>query len=119
MNREVDQKPTRWIIDFGMMAKEEAEEFAGAIRHVRKHVYPVRKENRRESYAENLVAVREPRARSCGRRSRRIDARLRDPRVSPHLLVTRQTQQICFDSQLMVVAALGLLSLRHPPVGRA
>lgn len=42
VNREIDQQPTRWIIDFGKMPQEEAESFRGAMRHVRKHVYPTK-----------------------------------------------------------------------------
>jgi hypothetical protein len=103
VNREVDQHPTRWIIDFGMMTLEEAERFAGAIRHVRKHVYPVRKNNRREAYAKYWWRFVE------GRRGLRVAIAelphvLVIPCVSPHLIVSLQDSAICIDHQLMVVA---------------
>jgi len=40
VNREIDQGATRWIIDFGAMPKDEAEDtYEGAFRYVQKHVY--------------------------------------------------------------------------------
>lgn len=60
VNQEVDQKATRWIIDFGLMEKDEAAEFTGAFRYVQKHVYPIRKSNRRESRARNWWRFAEP-----------------------------------------------------------
>jgi hypothetical protein len=53
VNRDIDQQPTRWIIDFGMMEKDEAEQYGGAFRHVQRVVYPIRKDNRREAYVKN------------------------------------------------------------------
>jgi hypothetical protein len=102
VNREIDQQPTRWIIDFAMMTKEEAEEYPGAMRHVRKHVYPIRKENRREAYAKNwwrFVEAR-PGLRDALQGTTRV---LALPAVSPHLIVSYQKSSTCFDHQLMVV----------------
>lgn len=109
VNREVDQKPTRWIIDFGMMTKAEAEKFPEAFKYVRKHVYPIRKENRRESYAKYWWRFVEPRS---GMRSAIKDLKhvLVIPSLSPHLIVSRQRNDICFDHQLMV---LGLPDYYH------
>jgi hypothetical protein len=103
VNREVDQRPTRWIIDFAVMEKDEAEHLSGAMRHVRRHVYPIRKENRREAYARNWWRFVEPRPglRASTGKVRRV---LVIPCVSPHLVVSRQDAAICFDHQLMVVA---------------
>lgn len=103
VNREIDQKPSRWIIDFATMELQEAEEYAGAMRHVRKHVYPIRKENRRESYAANwwrFVETR-PALRAALKKCQKA---LVIPRVSPHLIVDAQSSRIVFDAQLMVVA---------------
>ncbi|NUQ78978.1 MAG: class I SAM-dependent DNA methyltransferase [Polyangiaceae bacterium] len=102
VNREIDQQPTRWIIDFGMMTQEEAEEFRGAMSYVRKHVYPVRSQNRRESYAKHWWRFVEPR-RGLREAIRRLKHVLVIPCVSPHILVSRQRASICFDHQLMVV----------------
>jgi len=102
VNREIEQRPTRWIIDFGTMSQEEAEAFPGAMRHVRKHVYPSRKENRREAYAERwwrFVEAR-PGLRAAVRGLTHV---LVLPRVTAHLIVSRQDSQICFDQKLMVV----------------
>lgn len=103
VNREVDQRPTRWIIDFGTKEKEEAERFVGAMRHVRKHVYPVRKNNRRESRARNWWRFAEP-APNLRAAMRGLVQALVMPCVSPHLIVSRQDAAVCFDHQLMVVA---------------
>ncbi len=103
VNREVSQKPTRWIIDFGTMSKEEAEGFKGAMRYVKKHVYPLRKENRRESYAKYWWRFAEARPGM-----REVLQGMKDvlvvPCVSPHLTLVRQSTDICFDHQLMVIA---------------
>lgn len=103
VNREMNQKPTRWIIDFGMMPKDEAEAFHGAMRHVRKEVYPIRKKNRRELYAERWWRFVEPRP---GLRDALEDRPyvLVIPRVSPHVIISKQMSEICFDGQLMVIA---------------
>ncbi len=103
VNREIDQRPTRYIIDFGAMEKEEAEGYTGAMRHVRRHVYPVQKNNRRETYAQHWWRFVEARV---GLREA-IEGQsfvLVIPRVSPHLIVCRQPNTSCFDGQLMVVA---------------
>ncbi len=102
VNREVDQTPTRWIIDFGTMTKEEAETFPGAMRWVRKYVYPTRKENRREAYAERwwrFVEAR-PGLREAIQGRKHV---LVIPCVTAHLIISRQNANICFDHKLMVV----------------
>ncbi|MFO0755534.1 MAG: DNA methyltransferase [Byssovorax sp.] len=103
VNREVEQRPTRWIIDFGTMTKEDAEGYAGAMQHVRRYVYPVRKNNRREIYAERwwrFVEAR-PGLREAIRSHKHV---LVMPCVTSHLIVSRQAADICFDHKLMVVA---------------
>ncbi len=103
VNREIDEKPSRWVIDFGMMDLEESEQYAGAIRHVRKQVYPVRRNDRRESRAKRWWRFAEP-APNLRKAAAGIPALLVMPRVSPHLIVSRQSSRVCFDGQLMVVA---------------
>jgi hypothetical protein len=103
VNREIDQRPMRWIIDFGARTKEEAEPFRGAMQHVRKYVYPVQSQNRRERRARNWWRFAEPAPnlrRAMGSRGQALVI----PCVSPHLIVSRQRASICFDHQLMVVA---------------
>ncbi len=110
VNREVEQGPTRWIIDFGTMTKEEAEQFPGAMRHVRKHVYPVQSKNRRESRAKNWWKFAEaaPNLRHALESRKKV---LVMPRVTPQLIVSLQSTDICFDGQLMVVALSGYYEL--------
>ena len=55
-----------WIIDFGVMTKEEAEQFSGAMLYVRRHVYPVRKENRREEAKSGVGIGNQGQAPSIG-----------------------------------------------------
>jgi hypothetical protein len=110
VNREIDQSPTRWIIDFGTMTKEEAEKFQGAMRHVRKYVYPVQSKNRRESRAKSWWRFAEaaPNLRLALEGRKKV---LVMPRVTPHLIVSLQSTDICFDGQLMVVALSGFYEL--------
>jgi hypothetical protein len=110
VNREIDQGPTRWIIDFGMRTKEEAEQFPGAMRHVRNYVYPVQSKNRRESRAKSWWRFAEaaPNLRLALAAREKV---LVMPCVTPQLIVSRQSSDICFDHQLMVVALSGFYEL--------
>jgi len=103
VNREVAERPTRWIIDFGTMSKEEAQRYKGAMRHVRKYVYPTRKNNRRPMYAEYWWRFVEPRPGLRNALAGRTQV-LVIPSVGPHLHVSRQATTTCFDHQLMVIA---------------
>ena len=52
----------KWIVDFGsMMTKEAAALYEAPFQYVRKHVYPMRLRNRRESYRLNWWRHMEPR----------------------------------------------------------
>lgn len=102
VNREVDQRPTRWIIDFGTMEKEEAEKYAGAMRHARKYVYPTRRENPREANMKSWWQLWRP-ASDLRTTLGKAKHALVISRVSPHLVVSRQSAKICFDGQLMVI----------------
>ncbi|MCC6748147.1 MAG: class I SAM-dependent DNA methyltransferase [Deltaproteobacteria bacterium] len=103
VNREIDQQPTRWIIDFGSMSKDEAERYPGAMRHVRKHVYPVRKQNPREKDFKNWWQFwrASPNLREALKGMKHAVV---VPCVSPRLIVSRQPTATCFDHQLMVIA---------------
>ncbi len=106
VNREINQRPSRWIVDFGIMSKDEAEKFPGAMRHVRREVYPTQSKNRREAYARHWWRFSEarPGLRRATSAHRNV---LVIPRVSPRLIVARQSNSNCFDCQLMVVALEG------------
>lgn len=103
INREIDQKPTRWIIDFATMGKEEAERFAGAMHYVRKHVYPGRKNNPREKDFKNWWQFW--RAGTDLREAiKPMRSVLALSRVSPHLAISRQPAEQCFDCAVVVIA---------------
>jgi type II restriction/modification system DNA methylase subunit YeeA len=46
------QNRGKWTIDFGLMPEEDASLYEMPFEYVRQHVYPVRSQNRRASYAE-------------------------------------------------------------------
>ncbi|MBI3070574.1 MAG: class I SAM-dependent DNA methyltransferase [Deltaproteobacteria bacterium] len=106
VNREIDQSPTRWIIDFAMMEKEEAEQFKGAMRHVRKHVYGIkhgatdRKTDSEKTRWWQFVRPR-PELREAIEGKSHV---LVIPCVSPRVIVSRQRNDACFDHALMVIA---------------
>ncbi len=106
VNREIEQRPTRWIIDFALMTKEEAEAFPGAMKRVRREVYPTQSKNRRESYARYWWRFSEARP-GLRRGTEAVDNVIVIPRVSPRLIVSRQANTSTFDCQLMVVALEG------------
>ncbi len=116
VNREIDQQPTRWIIDFAAMEKAKAMKHPGAWRWVQKNVYPTRSKNPRESYmAEWWQFWRSsPNLRTAIKGMKHV---LVIPAVGPHLMIVRSRANVCFDHQLMVVALesfyhLGLLQSR-------
>ncbi len=105
VNREIEQRPTRWIIDFGTMTREEAEAHTGAFRYVQRHVYQNkqgqadRKTNTEKTRWWQFVRPRaEMRAAIVG-----LTHVLVMPCVTTHLIVSRQNADICFDHKLMVV----------------
>ncbi len=102
LNREVGQGSTRWIVDFGVLSKEEAERFPGAMRHVKKYVYPVRKENRREAYAERWWRFVEARPGLRAHLATMPEVLVLS-RHSPALVIARSPSNVCFDSALMVI----------------
>ena len=95
---------TMWIIDFGAsMALEEASEYEGPFEYVRKHVYPVRKDLRRENHrkywwlhAESRPGMR----RALAGLSRYIVT----PRVSKHRVFAWQLPEVLTDSAAVAIA---------------
>lgn len=113
VNREVDQGPTRWIIDFGARDRAEAQSFLGAFRHVQRHVYDAKhatSDRKTEAEKSRWWQFVRPRSdlRSATERLKRV---LVLPRVTPQLIVSLQSTDICFDGQLMVVALSGYYEL--------
>jgi len=106
VNREVEQGPTRWIIDFATMEKADAEQHRGAFRHVQRFVYAARQgDTDRKTEAEKKRWWQFVRPRTDLRAAiEGLPEVLVIPRVSPHLIVSRQPAGTCFDGALMVVA---------------
>ena len=94
----------KWIVDFGWtMSNGDAALYEEPFRRVKKHVYPVRQENRREAYREYWWRHVEPRQgmwRALGNLSRYIAT----PRVAKHRLFVWCDARICPDSALIVIA---------------
>jgi hypothetical protein len=116
VSREVDQGPTRWIVDFGTMSREEAERFPGAMRWARERVTIARARSAREKHLTSYWRFWRP-APSLRRAVDGLARVLVMPCVGPHLLVARKEGDLCFDHQLMVVAlpdpyAFGVLQSR-------
>lgn len=106
VNREIDQEPTRWVIDFGMMTKEEAERYPGAMRHVRKNVYAVKhsgSERKTEGELGRWWQFVRPRPEMRAALEP-LDEAIVVPCVSPRMIAVRKSTSICFDHQLMVIA---------------
>jgi hypothetical protein len=106
VNREIDQKPTRWIIDFNVMGREEAAQIKGAFRYVQKLVYEAKHAaSDRKTQGEldrwwQFVRTRADLRKSLIGKETAIII----PCVAPNLVVTMQPTTVCFDHQLMVIA---------------
>ena len=61
ITEDPEQRPRRFIIDFGMRTLEEAMQFPEALRLVRERVKPTREENNREAYRRYWWRFAEPR----------------------------------------------------------
>ena len=55
------QRPSRWVIDFGLRRLEEAQAYPAALTIVRERVKPERERNNRKSYREKWWIFAEPR----------------------------------------------------------
>lgn len=105
VNRAIDQQPSRWIIDLGLMDKGEAEAFPAVMKHLRKHVY-----SRKHGDTDRKTAGERKRWWQFVRPRPELRTALTDlghalvmPRVGPHLIISRQETTVAFDCQLMVV----------------
>ncbi|HVX34353.1 MAG TPA: DNA methyltransferase [Solirubrobacterales bacterium] len=66
ITEEPEQRPRRYIIDFGMRSLEEAMAYPEALRLVRERVKPKRDENNREAYRRYWWRFAEPRPKMHG-----------------------------------------------------
>jgi len=79
----VQRSRGKWTIDFGLLPLEEACKYEFPFEYVKKHVYPIRSNNRRASYAERWWQYAEARPGmrvALGGKTRYIAT----PRVSKH-----------------------------------
>lgn len=67
ITEEPEQRPRRYVIDFGMRSLEEAMTYPEAIRLVRERVKPKRDENNREAYRRYWWRFAEPRPKMRAR----------------------------------------------------
>jgi hypothetical protein len=124
LNRETDQAPTRWVIDFGMMNREEAERYVGAFRHVQRHVYPSRIANKRESNMSRWWAFWRP-GPDLREALKPLHRCMVLSRVTKHFILAFAPTDICFDQRLFVFALsdwyhFGILHSRlHETWGRS
>jgi type I restriction-modification system DNA methylase subunit len=103
LNRKIDQSPSKWLIDFALMDKPEAEKYKGAFRFVQRNVYPIRTENRRESYAKYWWRAQEPR-RQMRENLMGKERYLAISRVTPHLYFTFVEGDVLADTSIVTVA---------------
>jgi hypothetical protein len=102
---DVTRRPrSMWIIDFGInMPIEEAALYELPFEYVKKHVYPIRRENNRRAYADRwwIHAEARPSMRSAIAKLERF---IVTPHVSSHRLFVWLEAGIVPDHQLIVIA---------------
>lgn len=93
-----------WIIDFGIdLSENEAAQYFEPFEYIKKHVYPERQTNRRESYKENWwihVETRRSMRQALAKRPYFIVT----PTMSKHRLFVRLSKDVLPDHQLIVFA---------------
>ena len=116
ISRDPEQRPSRFILDFATRTLADAREHPGALAHVRRHVLPQRRVNPREAAMPRWWQFWRPAPalRRALATTRRV---LVIPSLAPHLLVSRQPSNLCFDHQLIVITLadpyhLGVLQSR-------
>lgn len=95
--------PSMWIIDFGNMTEAEAAQFKAPFAHVRQHVLPERKGNKRETYAKYWWRHVEARPAMLNALSA-LPRFLVMARVAKHQMFVWQQRPLLPDSQLFAFA---------------
>ncbi len=110
ISRDPQQQPSRSIIDLATLTLAEARHHPGALAHVRRHVLPQRRDNPREAAMPRWWQFWRP---APARRRALAHTRhvLVIPSLAPHLLVSRQPSDHCFDHQLIVITLPGAYHL--------
>jgi type II restriction/modification system DNA methylase subunit YeeA len=93
-----------WIIDFGWeMSERDASLFEAPFHHIKEHVLPDRRENRREAYRVRWWRHVEPRP-AMWAALRQMKRYIATPTVAKHRLFVWMDGRICPDHQLIAVA---------------
>ena len=94
----------KWIVDFGwLMEQADAALYEEPFRHVREHVHPMRRRNRRESYRDYWWRHVEPR-QGMWEALNGLPRSIVTPRVSKHRLFVWMDARICPDSATIAIA---------------
>ena len=93
----------KWTIDFGLMSLEEAALYEIPFEYLKKHVYPIRTQNRRRAYAEKWWQYAE--ARPGMRRALNGLTRFTaTPEVSKHRIFVWMPSEVLCNQQTLVFA---------------
>ena len=93
----------KWTIDFSLMSLEEAALYEMPFEHVKKHVYPIRSQNRRRAYAEKWWQYAE--ARPGMRRALTGLIRIiATPEVAKHRIFVWVRPEVLCNQQTLVFA---------------
>ena len=103
--KDITRRPAgKWIVDFGWsMVQDEAALYEAPFQHVKKHVFPKRRRNRRESYRVNWWRHVEPR-QGMWRTLDGLSRYIATPRVAKYRLFVWCHARICPDSAVIVIA---------------
>ena len=94
----------KWIVDFGWsMSEGEVALYEEPFRYVKKYVYPVRQQNRRESYRVYWWRHVEPR-QGMWRTLNGLSRYIATPTIAKHRLFVMCDARICPDHALIVIA---------------
>ena len=106
-----------WVVDFGwQMTESDAAHYEAPFAHVKEHVWPMRRRNRRKSYRDNWWRHAEPR-QGLWRALDGLTRCIATPRVAKHRLFVWCDTRVCPDSAVVAIArdddtAFGILHSR-------
>ena len=102
---DITRRPAdKWIVDFGWtMVKEEAALYEAPFQHTQKHVYPMRQNNRRESYRLNWWRHMEPR-QGMWQALAGLSRLIVTPCITKHRLFVWLDARNCPDHALIAIA---------------
>ncbi|MBN8658104.1 MAG: class I SAM-dependent DNA methyltransferase [Anaerolineae bacterium] len=99
----VQEQRNKWTIDFALMNEEEAAGYEMPFEYVKKHVYPVRSQNRRAAYAQKWWQYAE--ARPGLRKALKNKSRfIATPGVSKHRIFVWIEKNILCNQGTLVIA---------------